>query len=136
MGVANERTHAATRRIDAMKLVRWYPLQDWVPPVDVFEQNDQLVIRAEVPGVQKADLDVRIENGVLTLHGERKRETDVTEDNAFRLERTYGAFTRSFTLPRTVDGASVTAAYKDGILEVRVPKAESAKPKKVEIQAA
>jgi HSP20 family protein len=136
MGVANESTHAATRRIDVMKLVRWYPLQDWVPPVDVFEQNDQLVIRAEVPGVQKADLDVRIENGVLTLHGERKRETDVTEANAFRLERTHGAFTRSFSLPRTVDGASVTAAYKDGILEVRVPKAESAKPKKVEIQAA
>ena len=119
-----------------MKLVRWYPIQDWVPPVDIFEQNDQLVIRAEVPGVQKNDLDVRIENGVLTLHGERKRETEVTDDNAFRLERTHGEFTRSFTLPRTVDGASVTAAYKDGILEVRVPKAESAKPKKVEIQAA
>ena len=119
-----------------MKLVRWYPAQDWVPPVDIFEQNDQLVIRAEVPGVKKDDLDVRIENGVLTLRGERKPAADVTEDNAFRLERTYGAFTRSFTLPRTVDGASVTASYKDGILEVRVPKAESAKPKKVEILAA
>ena len=119
-----------------MKLVRWYPLQDWVPPVDVFEQNDQLVIRAEVPGVSKDDLDVRIENGVLTLHGERKRETDVNEDNAFRLERTHGAFTRSFSLPRTVDATKVTAGYRDGILEVRVPKSEAAKPKRVEIEAA
>ena len=108
----------------------------WVPPVDIFERHDHLVIRAEVPGLRREDMDVRIENGVLTLHGERKRESDVTEDNAFRLERTYGAFTRSFSLPRTVDASKVAATYKDGILEVSVPKVETAKPKKVEIHAA
>ena len=108
----------------------------WAPPVDIFERQDYLVIRAEVPGVQKEDMDVRIENGVLTLHGERKQETEVQEENAHRMERVYGAFTRSFSLPTTVDAAKVAATYKDGVLEVTVPKAESAKPKKVEIQAA
>jgi HSP20 family protein len=108
----------------------------WAPPVDIFERQDHLVIRAEVPGVQMEDIDVRIENGVLTLHGERKQQTEVKEENAFRMERVYGTFTRSFSLPTTVDAANVTATYKDGILEVTVPKAETAKPKRVEIKAA
>lgn len=108
----------------------------WAPPVDIFERQDQLIIRAEVPGVRKEDMDVRIENGVLTLHGERRQETDVKEENAHRLERLYGAFTRSFSLPTTVDAAKVAATYKDGILEVSVPKAETAKPKRVEINVA
>ena len=109
----------------------------WVPPVDIFERQDHLVIRAEIPGVEKEDMDVRIENGVLTLHGERKQETEVKEENAYRMERTYGMFTRSFSLPTTVDAAAkVAATYKDGILEVTVPKVETAKPKKVEIKAA
>jgi HSP20 family protein len=145
-----------------MKLVRWDPFQEfvamsnrlnrtandpytprtedsfgaWAPPVDIFERQDHLVIRAEVPGVQMEDMDVRIENGVLTLHGERKQDTDLKEENAHRLERVYGAFTRSFSLPTTVDAAKVTATYKDGVLEVTVPKAENAKPKQVEIKAA
>jgi HSP20 family protein len=157
MSIANQR-----RRKNVMNLVRWDPFLDlvamsnrlhrslenpvtartedafgaWVPPVDIFERQDHLVIRAEVPGLRREDMDVRIENGVLTLHGERQREADVTEDNAFRLERTYGAFTRSFSLPRTVDASKVSAAYKDGVLEVSVPKVETAKPKRVEIQAA
>jgi HSP20 family protein len=108
----------------------------WAPPVDIFERQDHLVIRAEVPGVQMEDMDVRIENGVLTLHGERKQDTELKEENAHRLERVYGAFTRSFSLPTTVDAAKVTATYKDGVLEVTVPKAENAKPKQVEIKAA
>jgi HSP20 family protein len=108
----------------------------WAPPVDIFEVQDHLVIRAEVPGVQMADMDVRIENGVLTLRGERKQETDVKEESAHRLERVYGAFTRSFSLPTTVDAAKVTATYKDGVLEVTVPKAETAKSKSIEIKAA
>jgi HSP20 family protein len=145
-----------------MRLVRWDPFQElvamsdrlnrtdndsstprteesfgaWVPPVDIFERQDQLVIRAEVPGVQKEDMDVRIENGVLTLHGERKQDTDVKDECALRMERVYGAFTRSFSLPTTVDAARVAAVYKDGVLEVTVPKAESAKPKTIEIKAA
>jgi HSP20 family protein len=108
----------------------------WAPPVDIFERQDQLVIRAEVPGVQKEDMDVRIENGVLTLHGERKQDTDVKEECTLRMERVYGAFTRSFSLPTTVDAARVAAIYKDGVLELTVPKAESAKPKRIEIKAA
>jgi len=145
-----------------MQLVRWDPFQQlvamsnrlnrtindpytprtedsfgaWAPPVDIFEKDDHLVIRAEIPGVRKEDMDVGIENGVLTLHGERKQETEVKEETAYRMERVYGTFTRSFTLPTTVDSARVRATYKDGVLEVTVPKAESAKPKRVEIKAA
>lgn len=145
-----------------MKLVRWDPFQElvninnrlsrtlgeaypgvtedsfgaWAPPVDIFEKNDHLVIRAEIPGVKKEDMDVRIENGVLTLHGERKHETEVKEENSYRMERVYGTFTRSFSLPTTVDPTKVAATYKDGVLEVTVPKVETAKPKKVEIKAA
>jgi HSP20 family protein len=108
----------------------------WGPPVDVFEKPDRLVIRAELPGIQKEDMDIRIENGVLTLHGERKRDVDITEENAYRMERVYGAFARSFSLPTTVDPTKVEATYKDGVLEVTIPKAETAKPKQIEIKAA
>jgi HSP20 family protein len=108
----------------------------WAPAVDIFEKKDDLVIRAEIPGVQKEDVGVEIENGMLTLRGERRIDTDVVEENVFRMERAYGAFTRSFTLPKTVDGARVTATYKDGVLEVIVPKAEAAKSKKIEVKAA
>jgi HSP20 family protein len=136
---------ATQRRKKAMRLVRWDPLQEflavsnrraWAPPVDIFEREDQLVIRAEVPGVQKEDMDVRIENGVLTLHGERKEEKEATDVNTHLMERVYGSFTRSFSLPTTVDSTRVTASYKDGVLEVAVPKAETAKPKQVEIKVA
>ncbi len=145
-----------------MKLVRWDPFHElaaitnrlnrtlegpyastteeafgsWAPPVDIFEKQDQLIIRAEIPGVKKEDMDVRIENGVLTLHGERKQETEAKEANSYRMERVYGSFTRSFSLPTTVDASKISATYKDGVLEVSVPKAETAKPKKVEIKAA
>ena len=145
-----------------MNLVRWDPFQEfvamgnwlnrtvndpyspraedafgaWAPPVDIFEREDQLVIRAEVPGVQKEDMDVRIENGVLILHGERKQDLDIKDENAHRLERVYGAFTRSFALPTTVDATKVAATYKDGVLEVTVPKVETAKPKMIEIKVA
>ena len=108
----------------------------WAPPVDIFEKDEQLVLRAEIPGVQKENMDVGIESGVLTLRGERKQEIGVKEENAYRMERVYGTFTRSFSLPTTVDAAKVTATYKDGVLEVTVPKAENAKPKRVEIEAA
>ena len=145
-----------------MKLVRWDPLQEflamsnrfnrpindpyaqrtedsfgaWAPPVDIFERQDQLVIRAEVPGIHKEDMDVRIENGVLTLHGERKEEKETKEINVHLMERVYGSFTRSFSLPTTVDPTKVSAIYRDGVLEVTVPKVETAKPKKVEIKVA
>jgi HSP20 family protein len=145
-----------------MRLVRWDPLQEflamsnrlnrpandpyaqrtedafgaWAPPVDIFERQDHLVIRAEVPGIHKEDMDVRIENGVLTLHGERKEEKEAGDVSTHLTERVYGSFTRSFSLPTTVDSTRVTATYKDGVLEVTVPKVETAKPKKVEIKVA
>jgi HSP20 family protein len=112
------------------------PVEAWAPPVDIFERNDELVIRAEIPGVKREDMDVQIENGVLTLRGERKHETEVKEENAYRMESVYGTFRRSFTLPTTVDAAKVTATYKDGVLEVIVPKLETEKPKEIEIKAA
>lgn len=145
-----------------MTLVRWDPFQElvswsnrlnrtltdpatgrtedafgaWAPPVDIFEKDNNLVIRAELPGVDKKDIDVRIENGVLTLHGERKQETTINEENAYRMERVYGTFTRSFSLPTTVDPSKINALFKDGILELMVPKLETAKPKRIEIKAA
>jgi HSP20 family protein len=108
----------------------------WAPAVDIFERQDHVVIRAEVPGIQKEAMDVRIENGVLTLQGERKEEKEVEDVNVHLTERVYGSFTRSFSLPTTVDATRVTAVYKDGVLEVTVPKIETAKPKKVEIKVA
>ncbi len=107
----------------------------WIPPVDIFERGESLVLRAEVPGVKSEDVDVRVENGVLTLQGQRTREEEIEERNAFRLERQFGAFTRSFSLPTTVDAAKIGAKLKDGILEITLPKAEEAKPKKVRIQS-
>jgi len=135
-----------------MNVVRWDPFRllidqatrldgeeghrAWLPPVDIFQDQDNLVLRAEVPGVDKDNIDVRVENGVLTLQGDRKTETDLDDKNAFRRERIFGRFARSFTLPTTVDAARITAKYRDGLLEIVLPKAEAAKPKRVEIQAA
>lgn len=140
-----------------MTLVRWDPFKEmmnmqrrlgggldhgesthgaWAPAVDIFERGDDLVIRTEIPGVDKNDIDVDVENNTLTIRGERKRETEFDEKNAYRLERVYGNFARSFSLPRTVDSSRINATYKDGVLELTLPKAEEAKPKRVEINAA
>ena len=108
----------------------------WAPPVDIFEKGDTLVIRAEMPGVDRNDIDVRIENGVLMLKGERKHEEDVQEKNAYRMERIYGSFARSFSLPTTVDASKISALLKDGVLELMLPKADEAKPKRVTVQTA
>ena len=105
----------------------------WAPPVDIFEKGEDLVIRAELPGVDRNDIDVRVENGVLILRGERKHAEAVEEKNAYRMERVYGSFARSFSLPTTVDPSRISASLRDGVLEVVLPKAEEAKPKKVAI---
>lgn len=118
---------------------RWAPDEGygaWIPPVDIFERGDNLMIRAELPGVRKDDIEVRVENGILTLQGERQREEEVQDRDAFRLERVYGSFSRSFSLPTSVDAAKIGAHLKDGVLELTLPKAEEAKPKKVQIQTA
>ena len=104
----------------------------WAPPVDVAEENDRLLVRVEVPGMNQSDLKVHFEDGLLTVSGEREFERKDTR-NYHRIERAYGSFTRTFSLPRSVDANKITASYKDGILEVEIPKLEEAKPKQIEI---
>jgi HSP20 family protein len=108
---------------------------NWTPAVDIFERGDDLIVRAEVPGVQKEQLESQVEDGTLVLSGERKRESEVREEDAYRLERSYGKFSRSFRLPATVDPSKITAQYRDGVLELRLPKLDQARPRKVAIQA-
>ena len=105
----------------------------WVPPVDVAETQDRIVVRAEVPGMKQEDIAIEFENGLLTIRGDRKLEKNegVTWH---RVERIYGNFSRSFTLPRSVDPEKITASYREGILEVEVPKREEAKPKHIKIE--
>ena len=108
----------------------------WVPPVDVVEEPERLVFRAEIPGVSKDDIDIKVENGTLVLRGEKKLEREVEGETAHRVERFYGTFARSFTLPTTIDAGKIQARYKDGVLELVLPKAEVAKPRRIEIVAA
>lgn len=108
----------------------------WVPPVDIVEEPERLLFRAEIPGVSKDDIDIKVENGTLILRGEKKQEREVEGETAHRVERFYGAFTRSFALPATIDAEKIQARYKDGVLELVLPKAEIAKPRKIQIVAA
>jgi len=139
-----------------MALVRWNPIGDlagveidrlnqmfsdlyaettraWVPPVDIFEtENHEVVIKAEVPDVKREDLKVNFENNVLTISGER-RAPEPAGDQVRRIERRHGAFSRSFTLPTWVDASGIAASYKDGVLTVRLPRREEAKPKSISV---
>ena len=104
----------------------------WAPPVDVAETQEKILVRAEVPGIRQEDISIEFENGLLTLRGERKLEK--TEGVTWhRVERIYGNFSRSFTLPRSVDPEKIAATYREGILEIEVPKREEAKPKHIKI---
>jgi HSP20 family protein len=107
---------------------------NWVPPVDVFETaQHELVLKAELPGVKKEDIDLKVENSTLTIRGERKREVETKEEGYHRVERSYGNFARSFTLPSTVNAEGVKADYRDGVLTVTLPAREEAKPRQVQI---
>jgi len=108
-------------------------LTTWAPSVDIFETENELVFKADLPEVNEKDIDVRIENNMLTIRGERKFEQKVKEENYLRMERSYGSFTRSFSLPATVNTEAIKAEYKDGVLTVAVPKRAEAKPKQVKI---
>jgi len=107
----------------------------WAPAVDVAEEKDKILVRVEVPGMNEKDLQVKFEDDVLTVSGERQFERK-EDRNYHRIERTYGSFTRTFTLPRTVDASSIAAHYRDGILEIDIPKREDAKPKQIQINVA
>jgi HSP20 family protein len=104
----------------------------WNPPVDVLEETDKILVKVEVPGIDEKDLRVTFEDGLLTITGERQFER--REDrNYHRIERAYGSFTRSFTLPRSVDATSIVAHYRNGVLEIEIPKKEESRPKQIQI---
>ena len=105
----------------------------FAPAVDVYEDEHQVKLKIEVPGIDEKDIDVRIENNTLTVHGERKLEKEEKEENFRRVERQYGSFTRTFTLPTTVDSEKVSATYDKGVLKIALPKKAEAKPKQIKV---
>jgi HSP20 family protein len=106
----------------------------WAPAVDILETENDLIMKADVPGVDLKDIDIRLENGTLTLKGERKFEAEERNKGFHRLERSYGSFVRYFTVPDTVDSENVKADYHNGVLTVTLPKKEIAKPKAIKVQ--
>jgi HSP20 family protein len=109
---------------------------DWMPTVDISETDGEYVIKAELPEVKKEDVKVTVEDGVLTLQGERRQEKEEKGKRFHRVERSYGSFVRSFTLPESVDEAGVKAEYKDGVLSLHLPKTERMKPKAIDVKVA
>ena len=107
---------------------------EWTPSVDISETKDEIVVKTEVPGMNKDDIKITLQDNVLTLRGERKQEKEEKETNFHRMERCYGSFTRSFNLPTVVQADKIKATYKDGILNVTLPKAEEVKPKQIPIE--
>jgi HSP20 family protein len=108
-------------------------LATWAPPVDIYETENELVVKAELPDFQDKDIDVRITNNTLTIRGERKFEKDVKEENYLRIERAYGSFMRSFSLPNTVSSENIRADYRNGVLTLHLAKREESKPKQIKI---
>ena len=106
----------------------------WQPPVDIYEDESTVVIKAEVPGVDQKEIDIRIEDNTLTLRGERKHSQDVKKENYHRIERYFGTFQRSFSLPATVDQEKVAASCDKGVLTITLPKKEETKPKQINVQ--
>jgi HSP20 family protein len=108
-------------------------LTTWAPAVDIYENEHELVVKADLPDIDPKDLDIRVENNILTIRGERKFEKKVNEDNYLRVERAYGAFSRSFALANTVNPDGIKADYQNGVLTLVIPKREEAKPKQIKV---
>jgi HSP20 family protein len=108
-------------------------LSAWAPAVDIYETEHELVVKADLPDVDPKDLDIRVENNLLTIRGERKFEKKVSEENYLRVERSYGSFARSFTLANTVNSEAIKAEYQNGVLTLSIPKREEAKPKQIKV---
>jgi HSP20 family protein len=129
-----------------MAIIRWDPFHDfgftapstaWVPPVDIYQTGDhELVLNAELPDMTREDIDIDIENFVLTIKGEKKVASDVKEEQFRHVERRYGTFARSFALPQTVDPSRVSAEYRQGVLTVRLPLREDARPRSIKVDVA
>ena len=111
-------------------------LSTWAPAVDIYEGENELVVKADLPDVKPEDLDIRVENNILTIRGERTFEKKAEEKNYLRVERAYGSFARSFSLANTVNTEAIKADYKDGVLTLNVPKREEAKPKQIKVNVA
>src|SRR6201987_1172506 len=108
----------------------------WAPVVDIFETEHELVVKADLPDIKPEELDIRVENNILTIRGERKFEKKVNESNYLRVERAYGSFSRSFSLANTVNSEAIKAEYKNGVLTLTIPKREEAKPKQIKVNVA
>jgi len=108
-------------------------LTAWAPSVDIYETEHELVVKADLPEVDPKDLDIRVENNILTIRGERKFEKNVSEENYLRVERSYGSFARRFTLANTVNSEAIKADYQNGVLKLSIPKREEAKPKQIKV---
>ena len=108
-------------------------LATWAPPVDIYETENELVVKADLPDLHEKDIDIRVTNNTLTIRGERKFEKDINEDNYLRIERAYGSFTRSFSLPNTVNSENIRAEYRNGVLTLHMAKREESKPKQIKI---
>jgi HSP20 family protein len=111
-------------------------LTPWAPEVDIYETENELVVKADLPDVNPQDLDIRVENNILTIRGERKFDTKVSEDNYLRIERSYGSFSRSFSLANSVKSEAIKADYQNGVLTLSIPKREEAKPKQIKVNVA
>lgn len=108
---------------------------DWRPVVDIYENDKhEIVLRAELPGLKREDIDIRVENNTLTLRGERKHDAEVKQESYHRVERSYGSFSRSFSLPATVNTEKVSATFTDGVLTITLPLREEAKPRQIQVQ--
>lgn len=131
-----------------MAIIRFDPFRDlavwqdlmnrgtWTPSVDIYEAEGALVLKADLPEMRREDIDVTVENNTLTIRGERKNDHEIKQENFHRVERAYGTFVRQFSLPPTVDSAKIAAEYKDGVLSVKLPVREEAKPRTVKVEVA
>src|SRR5215510_3167499 len=125
------------RRIRTFWPDRWIrsdELEVGAPAIDLFEENDDIVVKAELPGMEKDNIEVNLSDNTLTIKGEKKKAEEVKEENYYRCERTYGNFTRNIELPKAVYGDKVKASFKNGILEVRIPKTEETKAKEIRVK--
>jgi HSP20 family protein len=134
-----ESIHEGINRLFDDSLLRKYYDGDvfqgsWAPAIDMYETEESVVIKAELPGVSKKDIDIEVKENVLTLKGERTKDEEIKEENYHRVERYHGTFQRRFTLPAHVDSEKVKAKFTDGLLEITLPKVEAAKPKKIEVE--
>jgi HSP20 family protein len=129
-----ERLDKMYREVDRSRREESFVSSEWTPPVDIFELGETFVLKLEVPEVDKASIDIKINDNELTIKGERKLEPGVDQESYHRMERGYGTFVRSFSLTKTIDSTKIKAVVKDGILRIELPKKEEVKPKQIKIE--